>query len=281
MAPGFPSARITDKVSHDAATSSGTISLPVIFPKFVLVEKKLAAMVKADVQCSGVMTVGIAHAPPDPNAPPKIVVGAGTVLINDQPAARWAPSGDVVACNAQLGSPPEGARTVLIGGPTTTELACAELEVMIAARLAELKRWNAADQARFKKWFGKADEKTRKEMIKRLKAMQKLLKTYDRNNFSGFKGENDFNWYAQVIPSKNKNIQLANLFANSGKNGPDSRASVVAHEMSHFKTVGDTDDIVVNGSTVYGVEPSKALAKKDPDNAVKNADNFSYWVEGQ
>jgi len=209
------------------------------------------------------------------------VVGSGTVLINDLPAARWAPSGDVVACNAQLGSPPEGVRTVLIGGPTTSELACKELEVMIKARLAELKRWNAEDQKRFKKWFGKADEKTRKLMIKRLKAMQKLLKTYDRKNFSGFKNEKKYRYYAQVFASKPKNIQLANLFAKCGKDGPNSRASVVAHEMSHFTIVGDTDDVLVNKKPTYGQKRSKALAKADSDKAVKNADNWSYWVEGQ
>ena len=51
--------------------------------------------------------------------------------------------------------------------------------------------------------------------------------------------------------------------------------------MSHFKIVGDTDDVKSDGKTVYGVKKSKALAKKDPKQAVKNADNFSYWVEGQ
>lgn len=281
MAPGFPSARIGDKVSHDGSTSSGGITLPHDVTKPILMEKMLAATVKSEVQCSGVMTVGIAHAPHDPNAPPLIVVGSGTVLINDLPAARWAPSGDVVACNAQLGSPPEGKRTVLIGGPTTSELACKELEAMIKLRLAELKRWNAEDQKRFKKWFGKADEKTRKEMIKRLKAMQKLLKTYDRKNFSGFKGEKKYRYYAQVFASKPKNIQLANLFAKCGEKGPNSRASVVAHEMSHFTIVGDTDDVVVNKKPTYGQKRSKALAKADSSKAVKNADNFSYWVEGQ
>ena len=281
MAAGFPSSRITDKVSHDGDTASGSVVKPPPSKKPVLIEKKLAAPVTSEVTCSGVMKVGIAHPPPT-TSQPQIVVGAGTVLINDLPASRWFPSGDQVACNAQLGSPPSGKRTVFIGGPTTTEMACKELQAMITARLAELERWNAEDKKRFKKWFGKADEKTRKLMIKRLKAMQKLLKTYDRKNFSGFKNEKTYNWYGQVLPSKNKNIQLANLFGKCKKDGPDSRASVVAHEMSHFKTVADTDDIEdTDGETVYGTKRSEALAKRDSKKAVKNADNFSYWVEGQ
>ena len=281
MAPGFFSARILDKVSHDGTTSSGTATYPPAITRPVLMEKKLAATTKSEVACSGVMTVGLAHAPPPSYDHPLIVVGSGTVLINDLPAARWAPSGDLVACNAQLGSPPEGVRTVLIGGPTTSELACKELQAMIDARLAELKRWNAEDQKRLKKWFGKADEKTRKMMLARMKKMQKLLKTYDKKSFSGLLDRNKFGIYAQVDPSNDKLIELGNTFADCKAKGPNSRASVVAHEMSHFKTVGDTDDVEVKGKPTYGQKRSKALAKKDPANAQKNADNWSYWVEGQ
>ena len=174
---------------------------------------------------------------------------------------------------------------MLVGGPTTTELAIKELQELLKQRLAELQRWNAADQARFKKWFGKTDEKTRKEMIKRMKKMQKLLKDYDRTNFSGWtpnKDDNDYDFYAQVKPDYDNNIELANRFATAKKGGANSRAGVVAHEMSHFKSVGDTDDVdSPDGQTAYGQKRSEALAKKTPDKAVKNADNFEYWIEGQ
>ena len=287
MAAGFPSSRVTDPVSHDQEKPSGTVVKPPPSKKPVIIEKKLAAPVTSEVACSGKQKVGIAHPPPPAGVPgPVIIVGAGTVIINDLPASRWSPSGDLVSCSALLGTPDPGTpRTVFMGGPTTTELAIVELEDLLEQRLAELERWNVEDQARFKKWFGKADEKTRKEMISRMKKMQKLLKDYDRDNFVGWtpsKADNDYDFYAQVTPSDPKSVELSNLYGTAGKDGPNSRAGVLAHEMSHFdKVAGTKDHKDTDGKTVYGQRRSKALAKRDPDKAVTNADNFEYWVEGQ
>jgi hypothetical protein len=48
--------------------------------------------------------------------PPPIVKGSLTVLIHSMPAARWAVSGDLGACTAQLGDPKLiVTRTVFIG----------------------------------------------------------------------------------------------------------------------------------------------------------------------
>jgi peptidyl-Lys metalloendopeptidase len=60
---------------------------------------------------------------------------------------------------------------------------------------------------------------------------------------------------------------------NSPLTGPDSQASTLAHELSHFDSVDGTND------HEYGIPKSKGLAKKDPAKAIDNADNFLYYVE--
>lgn len=117
-----PAARIGDPVTHDLLTPSGVIGPPLSPPTggIVLIEGLPAAHVTCTVVCSGSTSAGMpAHPPPAMGAPPApIVLGSTAVLINGFPAARWAPSGDVTACAAQLGDQKLAAtRTVIIGGP--------------------------------------------------------------------------------------------------------------------------------------------------------------------
>lgn len=56
--------------------------------------------------------------------------------------------------------------------------------------------------------------------------------------------------------------------------GRDSKAGTIAHEISHYESVGRTK------GHVYGEQGAKALAKKDPSKAIENADSFQYFIEG-
>ena len=53
--------------------------------------------------------------------------------------------------------------------------------------------------------------------------------------------------------------------------GLDSRFGTVVHELSHV--VADTEDLA------YGPRRAEALARRNPGQAVRNADNFQYFVE--
>ena len=74
--------------------------------------------------------------------------------------------------------------------------------------------------------------------------------------------------------------------------GEDSKAGALSHEMSHFIDIGQTREGMANadalfaeptGGTedyIYGAGPARNLATRDPDKALRNADNFEYYIEG-
>jgi peptidyl-Lys metalloendopeptidase len=83
-----------------------------------------------------------------------------------------------------------------------------------------------------------------------------------------------------VDNADDQTVYLGNAFANSPMTGANSAPGVLAHEMSHFDSIGATDDVEdAEGVTVYGEDRSAKLAEDDPDSALKNADNFEFFVE--
>jgi len=84
----------------------------------------------------------------------------------------------------------------------------------------------------------------------------------------------DPNIYAYVYPSDStKTIYLCGAFWTSPNTGYDSKAGTIVHEISHFTSVGGTQDYA------YGQSACKSLAKSNPKNASKNADNYTYFSE--
>lgn len=113
----FPAARIGDPITHDLLAPSGAITVPA-GPPTTIIEGLPAAHVGCSVACTGAISAGLAHPPPP--SPVPIITGSMTVLINNMPAARWVPSGDMSGCLAQLGDVKLlGTRRTFIGGATT------------------------------------------------------------------------------------------------------------------------------------------------------------------
>ena len=110
----FPAARVGDVATHDGALQAGTIQPAPGGRGQVWIEGAPAAHVVCPVLCSGLTSNGDRHPSSVHGA---VAIGAASVLVHRQPAARWAPSGDVTTCGAQLGHA-GGARTVVIGGPS-------------------------------------------------------------------------------------------------------------------------------------------------------------------
>eukprot|EP00438_Fugacium_kawagutii_P036495 Skav201080 [mRNA] locus=scaffold2138:23257:25850:- [translate_table: standard] len=59
---------------------------------------------------------------------------------------------------------------------------------------------------------------------------------------------------------------------------PDEMVETLVHEGSHHATAY-TDDVDFEGDTAYGRSTCKRLAKKRPLEALKNADNFCYYIQ--
>jgi len=279
----FPAAREMDPSTHDTITPAGVIGPPVTGPcpavGLVMIEGQPAAHVGCTVACTGALATGVAHPPPP--APPLILVGSATVFIHGMPAARWAPAPDLTACGSFLGNPVLAAsRTVLIGGMATTTVAITSLKAMLAVKLGELARWDATTQAKFQKWFGTTDRAARETIKTRIEKMQALLGTYSDANFKGAGDENNDQTFAMVDNRDDQTVYLGNAFADSPMAGANSAPGVLAHEMSHFDSIGATLDVKnARGVTVYGETLAKELAVHDSHSALTNADNFEFFIE--
>jgi uncharacterized Zn-binding protein involved in type VI secretion len=164
---------------------------------------------------------------------------------------------------ASVGSP-----DVIIGGPTVDlfERARADGLAMLDGAEAALLRWNAADRAHFKKWFGEDSEEARQAMLEKIRKMRPLMENADIVSAEGSE-------YASVDPSDPSVMKLKDKFWKSERTGSDNQGGVILHATSHYVAGGDTDD------HVYGRSDAKQLAKDDPDKAQNNADNMEYWAE--
>lgn len=77
------------------------------------------------------------------------------------------------------------------------------------------------------------------------------------------------NVYAYVYPADPTfTVYLCNMFFEL----PNERVETIIHELSHFDSLGATDDYA------YGRTPCKELALKDPRRACHNADNLCYFA---
>jgi hypothetical protein len=152
--------------------------------------------------------------------------------------------------------------------------ALADAKKMLEKAKADLAKWDNTTQTRFKRWFGATDEAARKRMSERV---DKEIAQIDKMTVANFQpaepGEEDC--YAYVYPNDDTKVYLGDDFAPAPATGPDSKAGTLVHEMSHYDTVGGTED------HAYGQGPCKALAKQDPPKAQSNADSFEYFVEGE
>ena len=159
---------------------------------------------------------------------------------------------------------------------------------MIQDRINRLEKWDAGEQARARRWFGRCDDQTRttlqRGMPKLLDAMQKL------------KPENVIRWDQQ----KQRNITCSvfpdNGYTEASVCKPDSVRRIVAiyphfctspnmqlwrecqvltliHECTHFSDVFDSTD------DMYGVNVGLTFwAQSNPEKAIRNADSLACYV---
>ncbi|MCC6493708.1 MAG: PAAR domain-containing protein, partial [Pirellulales bacterium] len=225
------------------------------------------------------------------SAPDVIMRGEPTVLIGSAPAARIGDQtlhGGVISVGCptvHIGLPaPAGlhaGKSRCPGVPADKadegiEKALEAQKKMLEDQQASLKRWNDDDQARFKKWFGATDEASRKVIQGRVDQMLIKNSQLTKNNFFPAQPPHDSKkgLFAYVYSNQEDRIFLGAKFCTSAVTGEDSKAGTLSHEMSHYNSLGKTDDVV------YGKKGAEALAKSDPTKAMKNADNFQYYCEG-
>ena len=128
---------------------------------------------------------------------------------------------------------------------------------------------------RYTTWFGKADSKRQKIVTKGFNKIYDAFENKDISFNCGTcrKDEGYEGLYAYVYPNSAYEVYLCGAFWKSSRTGTDTQAGTLIHEVSHFTAVAGTDDFA------YGQEDAKSLAKKSPDKAVNNAENYDYFAE--
>lgn len=78
---------------------------------------------------------------------------------------------------------------------------------------------------------------------------------------------------ADGITEQPYHIHLCTAFFSLGDNGADSKAGTLIHEMSHFDVVNSTRDFC------YGASECSEKAVTNPDEVIRAADSYQYYVE--
>ena len=125
------------------------------------------------------------------------------------------------------------------------------------------------------KWFGKDDEESKGKILERMRRTLKVCKELRIENFNslndGEKGEKD---YGLVYPwDRNHKVFLGAKFWEVKERNANNKAGVIIHELSHFRDIGNTDDIT------YGERGCLELAQSFPKEAMINADSFEYFIK--
>ncbi|KAF4623623.1 hypothetical protein D9613_001488 [Agrocybe pediades] len=125
--------------------------------------------------------------------------------------------------------------------------------------------------ARYIRWFGSWNRRRHSLVVSHFQSIRGnrfLDFTYDcscRNR----------DWFAYVYGNQYGTIHLCPAFWTIHTVGTDSQAGTLIHEASHFDKNGGTDDI----KGAYGLDGARSLARRRPDQAVKNAENHMFFAE--
>lgn len=128
---------------------------------------------------------------------------------------------------------------------------------------------NNSDSSRYLEWFGIYDFSRYSTVTTNYTALSNAWDNASVTFDCGCKKP----YYAYVYPNQPYNIYLCKVFWTAPMDGTDSKGGTLIHEMSHFSVVAGTNDYV------YGQAGARNLAITNPDNAIKNADNYEYFAE--
>jgi peptidyl-Lys metalloendopeptidase len=120
-------------------------------------------------------------------------------------------------------------------------------------------------------WFGTYTDSNWNHVSNIFRQVHARLNNYEFNGYCNAPQCNA-NTYGYVYPSDTTfTVHLCALFWSI----PNERENTIIHEMSHFNSLGRTQDYT------YGENNCRNLARTNPNNACRNADNicyFSYYV---
>ncbi len=181
---------------------------------------------------------------------------------------------------------------------------------LLKKRLDDLDAWDQDTQESFLTWFGTDEEKARQLVRARIVRAIVKLQALKIENFVPDRPPRKRGMtaaeYRDALAEYNREFAYVNPDKRGGKHemtvhiGPEfataddtTRAGTLIHEVSHFFTVGRTDDVESSflgmrvekrgdkTVTMYGYARAERLSMQSQKNALNNADNFEFFVERQ
>jgi RHS repeat-associated protein len=146
----------------------------------------------------------------------------------------------------------------------------------------KIENWNNKAKDDFKNHFGTDDDASREIIKDRIKRMQNLVNSYLKGKLYREKIYRDPIY--DEIPLKevkygamvfnNDPYHNVSLYKPYWKYKRGKRMGILAHELSHFNDVGNTVDYA------YYEDLCGDLSHYDPEQALYNADNFRFYIQG-
>jgi len=126
----------------------------------------------------------------------------------------------------------------------------------------------------YTRWFGACDNTRYSTVTNCLGSIQNFLRTTYPVNCQG--SQCSANTYAYVFPTDTtRTIYVCAVFwkVTTSNCVMDSQPGTLIHEASHFNNVCSTGDYS------YGIVNCENLAKTNPANAIRNADNYCFYTD--
>lgn len=204
-----------------------------------------------------------------------VVKGCATVLIGDSKPAALAAPGLISRKQDKNKKPPPYRKPRPARRRRMIGQAIRDATEMLRRKQRLLRKEDRETMKLFRKWFGRDDEKARQIILVRIRKTLRCLKGLGMDNFGEIiDPETRKSDYAYVTPDdKEHKINLGIPFWQAPAVGPESKAGILVHEISHFEDVEGTQD------HEYGDFLCLRLAIMKPDLALFNADNFERFIE--
>ena len=159
----------------------------------------------------------------------------------------------------------------------TIKQALKDQKQMLLEKQAALKRWGEADIDCFGNTFGRFLPKDRELVQGRVNQQLKLVDEFLKNDSykQRFFASSDEGSIAHVYGyDTDHEIYLSNSYWELPAK---ERAGVLGHEMTHYSDKAGLNDY---GKYGYGVGECRNLARRQPEMALDNADNFRFYLQG-
>ncbi|SMY09585.1 hypothetical protein LOM8899_03754 [Flavimaricola marinus] len=166
-----------------------------------------------------------------------------------------------------------------------TEIAAIEASIIGAHDLALQAAVNVGDTPTYTRWFGSYNRRSGDRLRRNFKSVYQSIVTEEitgqcLNSYeSSCKGgtyafiNRNRPFFVNFCPPFFRLPTMTGVSPTSNEMANGTQEGTIIHELSHFEQTADTDDLC------YSRPDCMAMARSDPNGALRNADSFQYFAE--